>query len=211
MGTKERRKREKEMRRRQIQDAASQVFMHNGFNSATMEDIANKAELSPGAIYTYFKSKEELLASLLLIPLEHLYIHTKKVYDDNGYSVEEKIIEFKEIMLQTFQTHQLMLRNIFHVQVEDTLSTISPELLAEINNKSKKLMDLYAGVYEDGVGQGIFDKGRGKPHADIFWGMFAGLVMWEEAKKKINPRKDFLRPTLDRAIEIFLRGVKKAS
>lgn len=199
------------MRRRQIQDAASQVFMSNGFNSATMEDIANKAELSPGAIYTYFKGKDELLASLLLIPLEHLYIHTKRAYSDNGFSVEAKIIQFKEIMFQTFQTHQLMLRNIFHIQVEDTLSTISPDLLAEINNMSRKLTKLWADVYDDGVSQGVFDKGRGKTHADIIWGMFAGLVMWEEAKKKINPRKDFLRPTLDRAFEIFLRGVRKAS
>ena len=57
MGAKERREREKEQRRRQIQEAAKYLFIKKGFTSSTIEDIANRAELSPGAIYSYFKSK----------------------------------------------------------------------------------------------------------------------------------------------------------
>ena len=45
MGIKERRKREKERRRRQIQDAAKEIFFSKGFAAATMEEIAQKQEL----------------------------------------------------------------------------------------------------------------------------------------------------------------------
>jgi hypothetical protein len=38
--------------------------------------------------------------------------------------------------------------------------------------------------------------------------MFSGLVLWEESKRSLDARKDFLKPTLEIAFEIFGRGVK---
>jgi hypothetical protein len=47
MGIQERKEREKERRRQQIMVAAKRVFTDKGFSRATMEDIAQEAELSP--------------------------------------------------------------------------------------------------------------------------------------------------------------------
>src|SRR6185437_6158012 len=35
-----------------------------GFHQATMQDICDEAQLSPGAVYRYFASKVELIAAL---------------------------------------------------------------------------------------------------------------------------------------------------
>jgi AcrR family transcriptional regulator len=51
---------ELEVRQRIIR-AALQVFAERGFHRATMQDIVRKSGLSVGAIYTYFKSKDELI------------------------------------------------------------------------------------------------------------------------------------------------------
>jgi len=64
MGIQERKEREKERRRQQIMVAAKRVFSEKGFNKATMEDIAQEAELSPGTLYLYFKNKDDILISL---------------------------------------------------------------------------------------------------------------------------------------------------
>ena len=197
------------MRRRQIQDAAKQEFMLKGFSSATMEDIAERAELSPATIYLYFKNKEELFASLILITLEYLLEETKKVHDDKRLSVEGKILRFKEAMYKTFQYDPLLLRNVLHFQVEDTLLDLSPEILYGINDITRQVMKMYVDVYEEGIRQGTFIKGGSIVRTDIIWGLFTGLVMWEEAKRKISPKKDFLKSTLDEAFDIFLRGIKK--
>ena len=45
MGIKERKKREREMRRQQIMVAAKRVFSEKGYEKSTMEDIAREAEL----------------------------------------------------------------------------------------------------------------------------------------------------------------------
>ncbi len=50
---------EEEVRRR-IVAAALRVFAEKGFHRATMQDVVRESGLSVGAIYTYFKSKDEL-------------------------------------------------------------------------------------------------------------------------------------------------------
>lgn len=50
-----------EARRREILDAAIACFTRKGFHQTTMDDICHQAELSPGAIYRYFASKEEII------------------------------------------------------------------------------------------------------------------------------------------------------
>jgi hypothetical protein len=40
--------------------------------------------------------------------------------------------------------------------------------------------------------------------------MFSGLVLWEESKRIINPKKDFLKSTLSLAFDVFARGIKKS-
>ena len=60
MGIAERKEREKLQRREEIVMAAEKVFFNKGFDFATMDDIAEEAELSKGTLYLYFKSKEDL-------------------------------------------------------------------------------------------------------------------------------------------------------
>jgi AcrR family transcriptional regulator len=60
MGIAERKEREKQQRRAEIVEAAEAVFFSKGFEKSTMDDIAEKAELSKGTLYLYFKSKEDL-------------------------------------------------------------------------------------------------------------------------------------------------------
>ena len=52
-----------EARRQQILDASSACFGRQGFHQTTMQDICQKAGLSPGAVYRYFSSKEEIIAA----------------------------------------------------------------------------------------------------------------------------------------------------
>lgn len=54
-----------EDRREQIIDAAMQIFAEKGFARATNRDIAEKAGITTGLIYYYFKSKEDLLKAAL--------------------------------------------------------------------------------------------------------------------------------------------------
>jgi AcrR family transcriptional regulator len=49
-----------EARKQSIVDAASRVFSRCGFRATTMAEVAKEAGISPGAIYRYFKCKDDL-------------------------------------------------------------------------------------------------------------------------------------------------------
>jgi AcrR family transcriptional regulator len=72
MGTRERRQRESEHRRKGILEAARHLFWQNGFAGTSIPQIAQKAEVAPGTIYLYFPSKEALYVELLMAGYEIL-------------------------------------------------------------------------------------------------------------------------------------------
>ena len=51
-------------RRRQILDAARRCFIKNGFHATSMQDVLTEADLSAGAVYRYFRGKEEIIAAI---------------------------------------------------------------------------------------------------------------------------------------------------
>ena len=65
MGTFERRTREYEARRELILRAAKATFAAKGQAAATIDDVAQRAEVAKGTIYRYFKSKEDLFHVLV--------------------------------------------------------------------------------------------------------------------------------------------------
>jgi AcrR family transcriptional regulator len=54
-----------EIRRNQILDAATKVFVRLGFQHARMDDIVEESGLSKGTLYWYFKSKEDIINAIL--------------------------------------------------------------------------------------------------------------------------------------------------
>jgi TetR/AcrR family transcriptional repressor of uid operon len=51
--------------RRRVLDAAAQCFTRNGFHSTSMHQICAAAEMSPGALYRYFPSKESIIIAIV--------------------------------------------------------------------------------------------------------------------------------------------------
>lgn len=64
-----------QVRRSLIMDAARAAFFELGLDGVSMREIARRAGYTPGAIYSYFASKEEIYAALLGESLERLNEH----------------------------------------------------------------------------------------------------------------------------------------
>ena len=52
-------------KRRQIVEGARAMFLAQGFDAASMNDIARAAGVSKGTLYVYFKNKEELFEAII--------------------------------------------------------------------------------------------------------------------------------------------------
>jgi AcrR family transcriptional regulator len=71
-GASGRRVRERTARRTEILSAAREVFARHGYEHATLDDIARKAEFAKGTLYNYFRSKEDLFRQLVEVLLDDM-------------------------------------------------------------------------------------------------------------------------------------------
>jgi len=60
------------VRRSMVLDAARSAFAELGLEGASLREIARRAGYTPGALYSYFSSKEEVYAALLSESLDRL-------------------------------------------------------------------------------------------------------------------------------------------
>jgi AcrR family transcriptional regulator len=73
MGVKEKRARYKDEFRREILDAARELFINEGYEKFSMRRLAEKIGYSPTTIYVYFKGKDDLLFAICEEFAEHFF------------------------------------------------------------------------------------------------------------------------------------------
>src|SRR5215470_15768221 len=112
-------------RRKQILDAATQVFAEKGFHRATVKEIAGKAGIADGTIYTYFASKTEVLLGIL----HRLNESTER---------EQQLTPESEQDLRSFFTSYLRQRMSLLWPNAEVFQAVLPEMLV-----NEELRELY--------------------------------------------------------------------
>ena len=87
-------------KRRQILDGARSVFLGQGFEGASMNDIARVAGVSKGTLYVYFENKERLFAAVVE---EERAQHVENIFDfDHENADVETVLTRIGVQLTTF-------------------------------------------------------------------------------------------------------------
>lgn len=85
----ERKKREKEMRRKEIIDTAEKLFFEKGYENISMADIAEGSELARSTLYLYFKNKKEIYLAISKRGTEILNEMFREYYEKGGTGIEK--------------------------------------------------------------------------------------------------------------------------
>ena len=77
-------------KRRQIVQGARSIFLQQGFDAASMNDIARAAGVSKGTLYVYFDDKEQLFEAIVH---EECQVHAEGTFDldHNDRNVEDTL------------------------------------------------------------------------------------------------------------------------
>lgn len=176
MGIPERRKREKEHRRNAIIDAAERVFFSKGVDVATMDDVAEEAELSKGTLYLYFKSKEDLYLAITKRGLEILTnmfekaIKKFKLGIDKIQAIGKAYCEFSKKHPDYF--HALI---FFDSQIKDF--TDEHPNAKDCEEQGEKALGVCADALKHGIEDGsIRSEINPKKAAVILWGQSTGIL-----------------------------------
>ncbi|WP_051476865.1 TetR/AcrR family transcriptional regulator [Arthrobacter sp. Br18] len=98
-------------RRRQLLNAAHEVFVAHGFHGAAMDDIAEAAKVSKPVLYQHFPGKRELYLALLeshLAALTSLLVDAMRSTEDNKLRVHATMRAYFQFIAQDSQAHRLV-------------------------------------------------------------------------------------------------------
>ena len=68
-------------RRQHLLEAAARHFVKNGFDAASMRDIADDAQMKPASIYYHFQSKADLFVEVHKVGLNHIRDNVERALD----------------------------------------------------------------------------------------------------------------------------------
>jgi AcrR family transcriptional regulator len=173
----QRRVREKEARRQSILDAASAVFLEWGMHASTMDQIAERAELSKGAVYLYFSSKQELCLALLVEVSRRLVDALKQAHDPTAppFKQLERLID---AYYGFYRRRPDYFRLLFVVEHEPYRGHVADALRVEWTALGREALELLAGIIDGGIQQGAIRRCDPWTTAVSLWASVTGVIVF---------------------------------
>jgi AcrR family transcriptional regulator len=190
-----------EERKDQILDAASEVFADKGVHEARMDDISEKAGLSKGALYWYFKSKDDLIISIFERMFKREFDELNKLPQENG-SATEKIKFLTERVIEDVN-HMLRLMPIMYefIALASRRKFVQDAFKYYINI----YVDILESIIQQGINQGEFREVKPLDVAVATGAIFEGtIIIWVYDRTLVNPEYH-----IRKGINLLLDGIKK--
>lgn len=131
-----------------ILSTAYSFFIEKGYEKTSIQDIINELGISKGAIYHYFKSKEEILQSVLLLEKEKANIYLDKLIQEaDGCNAKEKI---KYVLNRLMSDEKINTTNRFLLNQTNNSKAIIQSIIQTVNIDSIKFFE----IIKDGVKDG---------------------------------------------------------
>ncbi len=195
-----RREREKAMHRGEILEAAKRVFAEKGFAAATIDEIAQEAEFSKGALYFYFDSKEDLFLSIIRQITDELEGKIREVVGEST-DVQDKIESLVNSHLSFFERDKEFFQIIAseHPRLE---AETEGRLKGELRERILKYLNVIEEVMKEGVSKGMLKDINPSTLATALIGIIHSFIrQWI-----LLGRKDSLLETGPVIMELFLKG-----
>jgi AcrR family transcriptional regulator len=176
MAVAERRAREQEARRRCILDAARDALLEQGIAATTMEDIARRAELSKGALYLYFESKDELCFALLLEASEALVEAIRAGVRPDLHPLEQ-LKQIGAAYYRFYGSHPDYFRFMFVLEHRPYAGRVPDDLLDRWSAISRRGLEVLAQILERGRQRGLVRPIDPWRTAVALWSAVTGLIV----------------------------------
>src|SRR5262249_48107141 len=133
-------------RRREIMDAAAEVFAKKGYHAATTRDIADRLGMQPGSLYYYFESKEAALEEICRIGGTE--------FGDHIESILAAGMTAREMIRSAIGNHLQGDRRHYVTCFAHNRRFLPGEVVPEMNQLARRYTKLWEDVFRRGIERG---------------------------------------------------------
>ncbi len=164
-----------EVRRHQIVQTVRRIVATHGMASFTIQELAREVGVSEGAIYRHFKSKDDILLSLI----QEIERNLQQAISDSARPKDGALDQLKHLMQRHFSS--LERRNgVSFVVISEALSFADAQVKHATRQMVEHYLERIESILKAGAEQGEYD-GRidTKAAALMYFGMIQGSVtLW---------------------------------
>ena len=198
-----RREREKALHHQEIMDAAIKVFAEKGFHAATLEEIAQEAEFSKGAIYLYFSNKEDLMYNILYDAFKGWSVLFNNIITGKKKFREEITEMFNGVAEEIFNRPHLF--DLLSAQHASLFNSISEEKRNEFIEKHNQCWN----NFEDWIKKAIKNGELRKIPVKAIIGMIHGSLDAMVQNRWNCQTLDELKNAIEIFMDILFNGIAK--
>jgi AcrR family transcriptional regulator len=210
MGTEERRERERSTRCETIVASARELFFAKGFATTTMDEIAQRSELSKGALYLYFPSKEALYATVLNEGVAILFDRIETAFQ-LSLPPDQMLKKFGEVYYRYYLDYREYSRIFFFREHRDVAKQLPRELMRDNLEKGRRCFQRIIEVIQQGIDNGIFAAIDPRQASIAFWGATNGILFLfeDELNRELIGIDIDVEPMFFYTIDLFIGALKK--
>lgn len=156
--------------RAEILAAARELLLEVGPEALSLRQVARRADFSPAALYGYFSSRDEIVASLFAESFERLDAYLRRVSTD--LSPEKRVVELGMAYMDFAHDNPMDLRCILLATSQD----LPPSSGQSLGLEAARLL---GETFREGVEKGVFSSVPGLSATEMAYGTWAlvhGLV-----------------------------------
>ena len=196
---------EKQIRRLHIINCAEAVAKKVGLNKMSMSAVAKEADLAPGTLYLYFKSKEELISQLALKSRERVL----ELFHEQSEQAENSLEAIRGMLRANFLFYKenSLYYDLLNFFETDRHLQESPEM----ERASRNITALVISVIDQAKSKGLVRQSiKASELSYIMWGACTGMVQLLDVKKEAissfmeHSSKDMYETFVD----IIIAGIK---
>lgn len=197
----ERKAQERQARRRRIQQAARAVFAEKGYSGTSIEAVARAAQLSVGAIYLYFRSKEDLYISLIEDTLTMFDVEMAQVREQTD--VSRRLRKTWDLLVRWSETDAEGPRILRLLSQPAIRPQLSDEVVAAVSSGIARVQDHIGACVADGIHAGLYRQVNAREIADLAWSVLLGALDAAEMSASLGIATDALAARTDRALSLI--------
>lgn len=195
-----------ETRREQILEAATSVFARLGVHTARMDDITEEAGLSKGAVYWYFKSKDEIIKSILEMYLSR-ELHELHDLVRRSDSVEDRLMLMVDHLITELEQYESVMPMAYEFYA---LSTRESDIRKSLDAFFQRFIKIYEDMITQGIKRGEMKKVDPQETAVSILALLEGLtLLWIVGVLRIDAEK--LGALIRSSLHHFIHGLRKES
>ena len=144
-----RREREKMRQRKEVLDAALDLFSEKGYHNASMHEIARKSEFAIGTLYKFFTNKEDLYKALMLEKFDTFLEALVKAVEEPEDEIE-RLRNYVRAKGQIGRDNVSVVR-LYFAETRGASFSIMADLDRKIRERYERLLDVLASTFKEGI------------------------------------------------------------